>query len=42
MDDVYSQDPNDPDDVLKVKRSASFDKHAGVAQKHEGLRSAGK
>ena len=23
MDDVYSQDPNDPDDKLKVKRSKS-------------------
>ena len=35
MDDVYSQDLNDPEDVLKVKRSASFDKLARAAQKHD-------
>jgi len=35
LDDVYSQDPNDPDDVLKIKRSASFDKFAGIGLRHD-------
>ena len=26
MDDIYSQDPNDINDVLKIKRSKSADK----------------
>jgi len=30
MDDVYSQDPNDPEDKLKIKRSKSSDKLAKV------------
>ena len=26
MDEVYSQDPDDKEDILKIKRSASYDK----------------
>lgn len=26
MDEMYSQDPDDKEDILKMKRSASFDK----------------
>jgi len=39
MDDVYSQDPDDPDDVLKIKRSASFDKFTGNGRRHDVSRS---
>ena len=26
MDDMYSQDPDNKEDILKMKRSASYDK----------------
>ncbi len=26
LDDIYSQDPEDKEDILKMKRSASYDK----------------
>ena len=35
MDGVHSQDPDDEADVLKVKRSASYDKVLGIAKKHD-------
>jgi hypothetical protein len=35
MDDVYSQNPKDPDDVLKIKRSVSLDKFTGFGRKFD-------
>jgi hypothetical protein len=26
QDDLYSQDPNDKDDILRIKKSSSYDK----------------
>lgn len=35
MDDEYSQDPDDKMDVLKVKRSTSFDKFTGFGERYD-------
>ena len=35
LDDVYSQDPDDPYEVVKAKRSNSYDKLANVAPKFQ-------
>ena len=35
MDDVYSQNVKDPEDVLKVKRSVSFDKFTGFGRRFD-------
>ena len=35
LDEEYSQNPNDPDDVLKVKRSNSFDKFTGYGRRYD-------
>lgn len=35
LDDEYSQNLDDPEDVLKVKRSASFDKFTGFGRRFD-------
>jgi hypothetical protein len=35
MDDVYSQNLKDPEDVLKIKRSTSFDKFTGYGRRFD-------
>lgn len=35
MDDEYSQNLDDPDDVLKVKRSNSYDRFTGYGRRYD-------